>query len=70
MRGTLRILLSKLPGGGWAMSVPDEDYWNAALPLSRDADQRTALAHVQRRFPDAQIDIRGNVAYGPDGRAA
>jgi hypothetical protein len=39
------------------MSIPDEDYWYAALPLPRDADRDAALANLQRRFPDALIEI-------------
>jgi hypothetical protein len=60
--GKLTIRLSRLPGHGWEMSIPDEDYWYAALPLSRDADRDAALANVRRRFPDAFIEIPGNVA--------
>jgi hypothetical protein len=60
MYGTLKISLSRLPGH--EMSIPDQDYWGAALPLPRDADRDAALANVRRRFPDALIEIPGNVA--------
>jgi hypothetical protein len=62
MYGTLKISLSRLPGHAWEMSIPDQDYWGAALPLPRDADRDAALANVRRRFPDALIEIPGNVA--------
>jgi len=57
MCGKLKIRLSRLPGHGWEMSIPDEDYWYAALPLPRDADRNAALANLRRRFPDALIEI-------------
>jgi hypothetical protein len=57
MCGKLKIKLSRLPGHGWEMSIPDQDYWYAALPLPREADQDTAVANVRRRFPDAQITV-------------
>jgi hypothetical protein len=60
--GKLNILLSRPPGHGLEMSIPDEDYWGAALPLPRDADRDAALANLRRRFPDALIEIPGNVA--------
>jgi hypothetical protein len=44
------------------MSIPDQDHWGAALPLPRDADRDAALANLRRRFPDALIEIPGNVA--------
>jgi hypothetical protein len=62
MCGKLKIRLLLLPGHGRKMSIPDEDYWYAALPLPRDADRDAALANVRRRFPDALIEIPGNVA--------
>jgi hypothetical protein len=57
MSGKLKIRLSRLPGYAWQMSIPDQDYWRAALPLPRDADRDAALANVRRRFPDALIEI-------------
>jgi hypothetical protein len=60
--GTLEISLSRLPGHAWEMSIPDQDHWGAALPLPRDADRDAALANLRRRFPDALIEIPGNVA--------
>ena len=62
MGDKLKIRLSRLPGYGWKMSIPDEDYWHAALLLPRDADPDAALANVRRRFPDAVIETPGNVA--------
>jgi hypothetical protein len=59
--GKLKIRLSRLPGHGWEMSVPDEDFWYAALPVPREADRQAALANV-RRLPDALIEIPGIVA--------
>jgi hypothetical protein len=61
MRGKLKIRLTRLPGHGWEMSIPEEDRWYAALPLPRAADRDAALANVRRRFPDALIEIPSNV---------
>jgi hypothetical protein len=63
--GKLKIRLSQVPGRGWQMSIPDQDYWHAALPLPRDADRDAALANLRRRFPDALIEIPGNAPYEP-----
>ena len=62
MYGKLKISPSRLPGHACEMSIPDQDYWGAALPLPRDADRVAALANVRRRFPDALIEVPGNVA--------
>jgi hypothetical protein len=47
------------------MSIPDQDYWYAALPLPREADRDAALANLLRRFRDALIEIPGNAPYEP-----
>ena len=62
MYGTPKISLSRLPGHAWERSITDQDCWGAALPLPRDADRDAALANVRRRFPDALIEIPGNIA--------
>jgi hypothetical protein len=61
----LKIRVSRLPGHGWEMSIPDQDYWYAALPLPVDAHRDTALASVRRRFPDALIEIPSSVSDKP-----
>jgi hypothetical protein len=65
MTGKLKIRLSRLPGHGWEMSIPDQDYWYAALPLPVEADRDTALANVRRRFPDALIEMLSSVSDNP-----
>jgi hypothetical protein len=57
MCGKLKILLSHIPGQDWRMSIPDEDYWNASVPVPRHADQDQAIANIHRRFPDAEISV-------------
>ena len=61
MTGKLKIRMSRLPGDGWEMSIPDQDYWYAALPLPVDAHQDSALANVRGRFPDVLIEMPGSV---------
>jgi hypothetical protein len=65
MASKLKIRVSRLPGHGWEMSIPDQDYWYAALPLPVDADRGTALANVRRRFPDALIEMPSSVSDKP-----
>jgi hypothetical protein len=65
MAGKLKIRLSRLPGHGWEMSIPDQDYWYAALPVPVNANPHTALANVRRRFPDALIAMPSRVSDTP-----
>ena len=65
MNGKLKIRVSRLPGHGWKMSIPDQDYWYAALSLPVDANWDTALANVRRRFPDALIEMSGSASDKP-----
>jgi hypothetical protein len=51
MCGKLKIRVSRLPGHGWEMSIPDEDYWYAALPLPREADRMWRLPMCGDAFP-------------------